>query len=96
MTDVLAYAGLGFAIQQLGQREEAKTNMQNAAFLEPSSPLVLHMAGAIAEQQRQIENGLQYFQLTFPKIGNKSYSSSYHYRTYNRFFLKSDMIPQLR
>jgi tetratricopeptide (TPR) repeat protein len=95
-TEGLAYAGLGFALQQLGQEEEAKTNMQIAAFLEPSSPLVLHTAGAITQQQSQIEDALQYFQLIFAQIDNKSYSSSHYYRIYYRFFLKSDMIPQLR
>ena len=35
------------------------------------------------------------FQKAFDLIENFNYSPSYYYRTYNRFFLSSDLAPQL-
>jgi tetratricopeptide (TPR) repeat protein len=95
-TEGLAYAGLGYAYLQLGQGKEVNTNIDIATFMKSSSLLVLHTAGAIAQQQGQNEDALQYFQSAFDQIENMSYSSSFYNRTYYRFFLPSDLVPQMR
>jgi Flp pilus assembly protein TadD len=92
----LSYAGLGLALLQLGQEEEAETNMHVATFLKSSSPLVLHTAGAVAQQRGKESDAIQYFQSAFSQMEKMSYSPSFYSRTYYRFFLSSDLVPQMR
>ncbi len=93
--DTLARAGLALALQALGQEQEARTQAQIAAFLDPSSPLVLHAAGSVARQQGREGEAARLFLRAFDQVEGQSYSASYYYRTYNRFFLTSDLVPML-
>lgn len=94
--DSRAYAGLALVKQQSGRTEEALHELQVATFISGNSPPILHSAGLILWQQDQEEKAYQYFQRAFDAIDKRDYSSSYYYRTYYRFFLISDLAPQLR
>lgn len=88
--------GLALVLQQFGRSEDALHNLQIATFINGSSPLIHHAAGVIQLLQGQEKEAYQYFQRAFILIEEKDYSSSYYYRTYNRFFLLSDLAPQMR
>ncbi|OGO15147.1 MAG: hypothetical protein A2Z14_18190 [Chloroflexi bacterium RBG_16_48_8] len=94
--DSRARVGLALIKQQFGRSEEALHNLQIATFINGGSPFILHAAGVIQLQQGQDEEAYQYFQRAFILIEEKDYSFSYYYRTYNRFFLLSDLAPQMR
>ena len=94
--DSRAYAGLALVKQQTGRPEEALHDLQVATFISGNSPPVLHSAGVILWQQEEEDKAYQYFQRAFDAIEKRDYSSSYYYRTYYRFFLISDLAPQLR
>jgi tetratricopeptide (TPR) repeat protein len=94
--DSRAYAGLALVKQQSGRTEEALHDLQVATFISGNSPPILHSAGVILWQQGQEDTAYQYFQRAFDSIEKRDYSSSYYYRTYYRFFLISDLAPQLR
>jgi O-antigen ligase/Tfp pilus assembly protein PilF len=92
----LAYAGIGYTLQQFGQIDDANFNIQFATFLKSSSPLVLQAAATVAQQQGLEIEARNHIQSAFDQIDGLSYSSSYYFRTYLRYFLQSDLVPQMK
>jgi len=94
--DARAHAGLALLHQQQGEDDQAWEHVQIALFIDSSLPEILHTAGSIARQQGRDAEAFNYFQQAFNLIENKSYSYSYYYGAFNRFFLESDLVPQMR
>ncbi|NIM93356.1 MAG: hypothetical protein GTO18_06560 [Anaerolineales bacterium] len=94
--DARAYAGLALVDQQFGRSDEAQYHAQVATFLNSTSPHIQHAAGLVALQQGREKTAYRYFQRAFDLVEDRSYSPSYYYRTYNRFFLASDLAHQMR
>jgi tetratricopeptide (TPR) repeat protein len=93
--DSYAFAGLALTCQELGVPEDANLNIEKALFLAPSSPMIRHAAVRIALNQGRKDDALEAYHQVHELIENKEFSSSYYYRTYYRFFLISDLVPQL-
>jgi tetratricopeptide (TPR) repeat protein/O-antigen ligase len=93
--DSQAHAGLAIVEQRLGRENEALHNARVAIFISPNSPRVQQTAGDLFLEQGLEEKAYQYFQNAYNLVEEKEYSSSYYFRTYNRFFLISDLAPQM-
>ena len=93
--DSQAYVGLAIIEQHLGREDEATFNARVSLFVAPTSPRVHQTAGDLFFDQGLEDKAYQYFQNAYNLIEEKDYSSSYYYRTYNRFFLLSDLAPQM-
>ena len=89
------YAGLAQAEQVLGKSDEAWRHMQIAVFINGSNSEILFAASTLADGQGREDESQRYLKQAFDQMENQSFSSSYYYRSYYRFFLSSDLMPQI-
>jgi tetratricopeptide (TPR) repeat protein len=90
-----AYAGLAQAEQVLGKSDEAWRHKQIAIFIDGSNSEILFAASTLADEQGREDESQRYLQQAFDQMEDQTFSSSYYYRSYYRFFLSSDLMPQI-
>ncbi len=89
------YAGLAQTEQELGKSDDAWLHMQIALFIDGSSPEILFSASTLADEQGREDESQRYLKQALDQMENQTFSSSYYYRSYYRFFLSSDLMPQI-
>jgi tetratricopeptide (TPR) repeat protein len=90
-----AIAGIAQSELHLGQINDARRDIQIALFIGGSNPEFPIIAGEIALEQDRNSEAQDFFNQAHNQIMNIQYSSAYYYRSYYRYFLSSDLVPQI-
>ena len=94
-SDALALAGLAKVAQAEGHLSRAMELIRRAIWLGGGSARVNFLAGSIALAQGDVEQALHYFEDAARSDSLYSESGPYYARTYLRFYLEPDAVPQL-
>lgn len=90
-----AYAGLAVVELMAGHGDQAQRNSETALFLDPGSTVALMAAARISLSADQFDRAADFAQAAYDAFREQSESDSYYARTYLRYFLAGDKIPQL-
>ena len=93
--DALALAGLAKVTQAEGNSSGALEMIRRATWLGGGSADVAFLAGSIALAQGDEDGALRYFENAARSDSLYSESGAYYARTYLRYFLEQDAVPQL-
>ncbi|MCH8093177.1 MAG: O-antigen ligase family protein [Chloroflexi bacterium] len=94
-SDALALAGLAKVAQAEGHSSRAMELIRRAIWLGGGSANVNFLAGSIALAQGDVEHALRYFEDAARSTSLYSESAPYYARTYLRYYLEPDAVPQL-
>ncbi|MFQ5921386.1 MAG: O-antigen ligase family protein [Anaerolineales bacterium] len=93
--DALALAGLAKVTQAEGNSSSALEMIRRATWLGGGSADASFLAGSIALAQGDEDEALRYFESAARSDSLYSESEAYYARTYLRYFLEPDAVPQL-